>query len=163
MDNNTENEKNMALERKGIMHYILFGDYVVFFVSFILGVIFDLIFPSNILSNTHAEYLGLAFIILGTILIYWAQLTSARLAKNPPSKPTFTKGPYKFIRNPTHTGVVVMMFGFALIIHSLFSIVFLIIADVYARRTILKKQDKILLERYGENFEDYKKKVKDLI
>ncbi len=150
-------------QKSGIMHYILTGDYIIFLFAFILGVILDLIYVNKILINNYTEYSGLFFAIMGPILIYWAQSTSAKLAKNPPSEPTFTNGPYKYLANPTHTGLIITMFGCALMIHSVFSLILLVIANIISRRVILKKQDKILLDRYGKHFKEYKKEVKKLI
>lgn len=162
----TEEPKNEIpkveiVKRNGMMHYVLLGDYIMFFVALILGILLNFIFPNTLFNNLYAEYIGVIFLILGPVIILWAQSTSKKLAKNPPLVPTFTSGPYKYTRNPTHSGVIIMMFGFALIVHSVFSLIFLVIADIISRLTVLKKQDKILEDRYGDAFVDYKKKVKD--
>jgi len=150
-----------TVEKKGKIHFLLSGDYIIFFFAFVLGVIFDLMFPNKIFANNYVAYLGLFFAVFGSIFIYWAQITSKKLTKNPPTTPIFNKGPYKYTRNPTHSGVVLVMFGCAILIQSVFSIIFLIIAQMITVFTVLKKQDQILSDKYGEDFENYKKKVKN--
>lgn len=163
MSKDNEVKLNIGLKNKGLIHYILSGGYVIFLFAFLLGISLGLIFPNKILNTPYFEYIGLFFVIMGPVLIYWAQSTSKALAKNPPPKPTFRSGPYRYVRNPTHTGVVIMMFGYSLIIHSIYTLVFLIIAAFLSRYFILRKQDKILSDRYGEHFDKYKKEVKDFI
>jgi len=162
-EDNKEIQSNTGLKRKGVIHYILSGGYILFLVAFLLGISFSLIFPNKILDTPYVKYIGYFFIIIGPILIYWAQSTSKALSKNPPLIPTFRNGPYKYIRTPTYSGILIMMFGYSLIIQSIYTFIFLIIAVILSKHFILKKQDKILSDRYGEHFDKYKKEVKHLI
>ena len=140
--------------------------YLTFFFAVILGVIFDIIFNVNILTNNIFQYTGLVFILLGTILAYWAQ-NSSRIAKEKWQKDHidvgFSFGPYKYSRNPTHLGLFIMTMGFAFIIGSTFSLFFVIIAYIITKTVYLKKEEKILAEKYGEEYSNYKKKIKGIL
>ncbi len=101
--------------------------------------------------------------VLGTILIYWAQKTSSCLKekiKDNNTHHTFARGPYKFSRNPTHMGLTFLTLGFGMLIGSFFVMMFTIVAFVLTKFIFLPKQEKILEEKYGQSYCEYKKKVK---
>ncbi len=148
----------------GIIHVILFHTYAVFFGAVILGVIFDQIFAVHIFDNYNLQNLGFIMIVLGSILVYWAQSTT-NSPKGELNKERdinfFLRGPYKYTRNPTNLGLTIMTVGLGIIINSFFSVLFIVITYLISRFIFIRKQDSILTERYGEVFMDYKKKVKD--
>ncbi|MFA7000456.1 MAG: isoprenylcysteine carboxylmethyltransferase family protein [Candidatus Paceibacterota bacterium] len=160
--------QNLNIEKKpvaGIVHVLLSHSYAVFFLAVVLGVIFDIMFAVHILNGIIYEYIGVVLITLGTLLIYWAQHTTGKTAST--IKPLdrdinfFLHGPYRYTRNPTNFGLTLTILGFSLLIHSLFSVIFILITYFISKLIFIKKQDSILAERYGSAFADYKKKVKN--
>lgn len=150
----------------GFLNVILSYSYVVFFSAVILGVIFDIFIPHDLFSLKIFEYIGLFFIFIGSLIAYWAQYTSRRKKNYAPRQVVvsdFKRGPYKYLRHPTHFGVFVMIIGFSLIINSLFSILFSIIAYIFVRVLFQKKEEKYLENKYGQVYLDYKKEVKNKI
>ena len=105
-------------------------------------------------------------LFVGPIIIYWAQATSSnykkRIIKDETRSP-FGLGPYRFLRSPTHFGLFILTFGFGLVINSLYSVIFTIIAYFITKLFFLKKEEKILEKKYGQVYIDYKKKVKNWI
>lgn len=164
-----ENEDNLNKEngkRSPGVHFLLSHSYLVFLFSVILGVIFDMFVPFSLFLNVPSQSIGIGLIFLGSIMVYWAQTTSGNYKENDPkfkNKSFFYRGPYKFTRNPTHFGLLIMTLGLALLINSFFSIVFTIIAHVLTKIFFVKKQEKILEKKYGDLYLDYKKKVKNWI
>ena len=157
-------EKKENVSVVGILHILFFHIYIMFFFAIILGVIFDLIFSYKIFNGVTYQYLGLLMITLGTMLIYWAQRTTSS-SKNDINKERdlsfFYRGPYKYTRNPTNFGLTIMSLGLGFLINSFFSVIFILIIHIISKFILIKKQDKILKERYGEVYSDYLKKVKD--
>ncbi len=102
-------------------------------------------------------------IVLGSILIYWAQSTTdctrKEVEKGVCPVRDFARGPYKYMRNPTHFGIAMMAFGLGLTVNSIFSIIFVVIAFLIIKIVFIKKEEIILEERYGDQYCDYKKKV----
>ncbi|ETB64107.1 TPA: hypothetical protein DIC38_00690 [Candidatus Nomurabacteria bacterium] len=163
MEENINKENNSP---KGIVHVILSYEYSLFLIAIILGILCDHIFHTKIIDSIDLSYMGIFMIFIGSSLVYWAQRsTSVSKSKTEEERKTdfFYKGPYKYNRNPTHFGLFVMSLGLGFILNSVFSIIFIFIIHLIAKRTFLKKQDKILEERYGESFSSYKNKVKDWI
>lgn len=164
MDKDNQNLNKKGSSRIGIVHILLSHDYAIFFFAIVLGVVVDQIFNFNFFDRELYQYIGLIMIVLGSLLIYWAQSTTS------PSKPEvkkerdfnfFFRGPYKYTRNPTNLGLTTMSIGLGFLINSVFSIVFIVITYLISRFIFIRKQDSILEERYGSIFADYKKKVKD--
>jgi len=166
MEENNNNLKDDNNQNGYGVHFLLSHSYLVFLISVILGVVFDIFLPFNLFLNTSFQSIGVGFIILGSIVVYWAQSISGNYDENSPkdkNKSFFYRGPYKYTRNPTHFGLFIMTLGLALLINSLFSIIFTIIAHILTKFFFVKKQEKVLENKYGELYLEYKKKVKNWI
>lgn len=152
--------------RKETVHFVLLHSYLIFLFAVILGVVFDTVIKREIFSNSVYHYVGFFMLIISSIIIYWAQSTSANYQQRVHKKEGrshFEFGPYRFLRSPTHFGLFVLTLGFALIINSLFSVIFTFIAYIITKLFFLKKEEKLLEKKYGEVYRDYKKKVKNWI
>lgn len=159
MDENIETP--LGQEKGGMIHFVLSHSYSVFLVAVVLGLIFDILFPFDFFGNPIFKYVGLALIILGSILIYWSQWSSAHTAKEQSanSNRNFAHGPYKYSRNPTHIGISIMTLGLGFVINSIFSIIFIVLASIITKSIFLKKEEKLLEKKYGEVYRTYKEKV----
>ena len=147
------------MENKDKVHKILAQSYFFYFVLFIIGVIFDYIFPMKIFQNPTVNSLGIILMIIATLLILWAQRTSRNLNIENLTKRTFMKGPYKYSRSPTHWGLSMLMFGFGITVNAFFIVITTIISYLVAKYTFLKKEEKLLARKYGEPYKEYKKSV----
>jgi len=147
------------------VHQVLSYSYLVYFLSFILAVILDKVFKLPLLPHNHAKW-GIPILIIGTLIIAWAQSISGAgrhaRAHTPETidKDHFSRGPYVFTRSPTHLGIALMIIGFGFFINSLTVIIVTVIAYVLTKITSIKKEEKILEERFGQPYRDYKKKVR---
>ncbi len=166
MEENKEN-LNKEVHQKGQgVHFLLSHSYLIFLFSVILGVVFDIFIPADIFTHNSYQSIGVILIFLGSMIVYWAQSTSGNYNENNPkhkNKSFFYRGPYKYSRNPTHFGLFIMTLGLALVINSLFSVIFIIMACFLTKIFFVKKQERILERKYGETYRDYKKKVKNWI
>ncbi len=152
--------------RKETVHFILLHSYLIFLFGVILGVIFDTTLKREIFSNPVYHYIGFGMLVISSIIIYWAQSTSSNYQERVHKKEGrshFEFGPYRFLRSPTHFGLFILTLGFALIINSLFSVIFTFIAYLITKLVFLKKEEKLLEKKYGEVYLNYKKKVKNWI
>jgi protein-S-isoprenylcysteine O-methyltransferase Ste14 len=147
---------------KGFTHFVLSHSYLIFLMAVVLGAIFDLFLPAAWFSKHNYDYIGVILLLVGPGLIFWAQSSSKASKENAKRDNTlmnFESGPYKYTRNPTHIGLTVLSLGFALLINSLFSVIFLIIASTVSKHIFVKKQEEILEDKYGQAYRDYKAKV----
>ena len=122
-----------------------------------------LVFFSNIMGTG----IFLMVQILGFILAIWSVFVMGigRFNIQPEVKSQaklVNKGPYKVIRNPMYTGLI-LFFG-AGVLNTLYIIdifVFLILIIVLLSKIIL--EEKYLAARFGTSYDDYKKKSFRLI
>lgn len=167
MENNELKDNNINLYGKGAVHFVLVHSYLIFLISIILGVLFDIFFvKEKIFSDGIYQYVGLIMLVIGAIIIYWAQKTSSNYKeKNIKNNfnSLFESGPYRYLRSPTHFGLFIMTLGFSLIINSLFGVIFTLIAYGITKFIFLKKEERLLEIKYGQEYLEYKKKVKNWI
>jgi protein-S-isoprenylcysteine O-methyltransferase Ste14 len=152
-----EGEKTHIHKNK--VHKVLFHSYSAYFVFFLIGVCLDLIFNLKVFNGSSTT-LGFISLIFGTILVFWAQNTSRNLKKGQISKKTFSEGPYGFTRTPTNFGLFFLMLGFGMIANAFFIIVCSFLAFFVAKFIFLEKEEKILTEKYGLPYLEYKKAIK---
>jgi protein-S-isoprenylcysteine O-methyltransferase Ste14 len=157
MEQTTENP------HKNKVHKVLAQGYFFYFFCFMIGIYLNIIFNVPIFRSPSLALFGFEILTLATILIIWAQNTTRNFKKDSThkiNKETFCGGPYRYIKNPTHLGLFLAMLSFGIIINSFFIVLFALILFVLDRFLFLDKQDKILAEKYGAPYLEYKKSVK---
>ncbi|MCX6752536.1 MAG: hypothetical protein NTZ87_03525 [Candidatus Nomurabacteria bacterium] len=145
---------------KNRVHRILAHSYTMYFILFLIGVCLDITFRFKIFTGTFAIPVGIIFLVFASLLIIWAQKTSRNLKTENLSKETFCRGPYCFTRTPTHWGLFFLILGFGIIADAPFVVSFTIISFLISKFIFLEKQERILEERYGVPYTEYKKAVK---
>lgn len=161
-----ETENNNPHKNK--VHKILAHSYLAYFILFLIGVFLNLIFSAQnesvlgekFFTNPFMVLVGLLFLIFGTFLILWAQKTTRNFKKDVISKETFYRGPYCHTRSPTHLGLFFLMLGFGIIANAVFVILFTLISFIVTKLIFLEEEEKILAEKYGAPYLEYKKLVK---
>lgn len=158
MDIEEKGEKKYIFKNK--MHILLAHSYIFYFVGFIVGIFLDLIFSFNAFGQFFImKIVGGVLIILSTLMIFWAQKVSRNFKNGIITKETFSKGPYRFIQNPTDWGVFFLILGFGIIANAIFVILCTLFSFLASRLFFLRKQDSILTKKYGAPFTEYKKSV----
>lgn len=142
------------------IHHVLAFSYLFFFLLFLFGVFLDIIFPIRIFQGLIIKFIGFIFLFLASVLIFWAQMTSRNLNTEVLTEDTFSRGPYRFTRSPTHFGLFLLTMGFAFVANAGFVVLCTIISFVIAKLVFLKKEEQILAKKYGAPYLEYKRKVK---
>ena len=145
---------------KNKVHKILAHSYSIYLFLFLLGICADLIFNIKIFNNPTVVSFGFVFLVFGTFLIIWAQYTSRNLNKETLNKETFCHGPYRFTRMPTNFGLFFLTLGFGLVINAFFVVLSTFISFIVAKFVFIEKQEKVLAEKYGAPYLEYKKLVR---
>lgn len=142
------------------IHKILAHSYAMHFMLLLVGVALDIIIGVKVFTSPQMLPVGAIFLVLGTILIFWAQYTSRHLKKENITKETFRHGPYHYTRTPTNFGIFFMMLGFGMIVNAFFVILSSVISFIVAKFVFLNKEEEVLAEKYGAPYVEYKKSVK---
>lgn len=154
-----ENKQNKVHPQHAV-HHTLAHSYSVYFLFLLGGVFLDLIFPVRVFKSDIMVVLGLVFLTLATLLIFWAQHTSRNLKIDSLKKESFCKGPYCYTRTPTHWGLFFLTLGFGFVLNAFFVILFTLVSFFITKYTFLRREERILAHRYGEPYLEYKKSVR---
>jgi len=147
--------------QKQNLHNILAHSHTMQFILFLLGVLLDSIFKIRIFTSSPLIVdFGVVLLMLGSVLIFWAQYTSHHLPEEDITKESFSRGPYRYIKNPTNFGIFFMILGFGIISNSFFVILFGFISSLIAKFVFLDKEKEILISKYGAPYLEYRKSVK---
>ena len=149
---------------KVILTPIIGGLFSIFTALFVIvPVQIEKIFNIPNLWSSPVNYIISAPLILtGILLMLWTSLIffmtrGTPVPVNPPPH-LVVKGPYKYIRNPMHGGMFLLMFGCGIYYSSILSILIFMPIYIYFDIFILKKIEEPELEkRLGKSYIEYKK------
>ncbi|MCX6755816.1 MAG: isoprenylcysteine carboxylmethyltransferase family protein [Candidatus Nomurabacteria bacterium] len=160
-----EEKKEHLKNDPSIVHSILAHSYFIYFWPVILGLILDMVFPGLTFTGRNFQLIGIFVIFVSSMLIYWAQTTSKKNKNtvNPDGDREFAIGPYKYTRNPTYTGLMIMTLGLGLVMGSYFIFVFGAIVFIINKMILIPKEERVLEIKYGNTYSQYKKKVKSIL
>jgi protein-S-isoprenylcysteine O-methyltransferase Ste14 len=136
-----------------------------------LAIVVVILFRANVHGGSERidgpvlEGIGLALWIAGIALAVWARLYIGRNWGMPMSRredpDLVTTGPYRFIRHPIYTGIILAVIGTALAISLFGLIVVAVIAAFFAYSAA--REESFLAEEFPATFPAYKAKTKMLI
>ena len=110
--------------------------------------------------------IGLIPCLLGLAISIWSRLllgTNWSLSVQKKEKhELIIRGPYKLVRHPIYTGLLLMFCGNALIVGDYRAIIAVLIVFV-SFWFKLKKEEKLLTEVFGDNYREYMQKTKRMI
>ncbi|MCR4617054.1 MAG: isoprenylcysteine carboxylmethyltransferase family protein [Lachnospiraceae bacterium] len=70
-----------------------------------------------------------------------------------------TDGIYAWVRNPMYSGWWILMFGISMMWHNVFLLATPVINWVIMTIVLINTEEKWLLDLYGDQYKEYKKKV----
>lgn len=151
------------MAKNSTIHEILAHSYLVNLVFSILGLVADtfLDYSYNIVGG---KYIAISFFALGTILIYWAQYTSGykNIKNNELKVDYFFEGPYRYIRNPTHIGILLLVTGYTIVSGSVFFCLSTIVG-YFISNIFYKKYEAVLNKTLDGRYKDYQNKVTKIL
>lgn len=108
-------------------------------------------------SDDKSLRTGIVFIVIGFLIRIWANGYAIKMDK------LTTSGPYAFVQHPLYLGTMLVTTGFAIMLNtSYLGVLFMVIVAVVYNRTI-KKEEKMLKDKFKEIYLDYKKSVPPIL
>jgi protein-S-isoprenylcysteine O-methyltransferase Ste14 len=142
---------------------------VVFLGPLILGLLLNRKVPVPFLPRGFTRILGLPLIGGGVLAGGWTYRTMRR-ADTPiigepfvPGKPTsslVTEGPFRYTRNPEYLGGAMVYAGIASLTNVLWVFLFLPVVLFMMQRTAIEREERYLERKFGEEYLDYKARVR---
>lgn len=132
----------------------------------LVPIFYDLFLPINQLETLTIKYVGLGFLALALIWTIIAQghmKNSWRIGIDTETKTELiTKGLFGFSRNPIFFGMTISLIGLFLVTPNALTGLFLILGYVLIQIQI-RLEEEFLTNQHGQNYLDYKQKVRRFI
>jgi len=110
------------------------------------------------------DYLGIILFIAGSWLNTGSELTRNKWKKDPANKgKLYTAGFFKYVMHINYFGDLLWVSGYALLTRNWYSVFIPAFLSGFFVFYNIPKLDKYLASRYGQQFEDYKRKTKRFI
>ena len=118
-------------------------------------------------DNIIISYFGFILFLIGSLLILVARAQLGRFGtaelNTEEDHQLYSEGVYKHIRNPMYSGGLIATIGFCLVFRCIIILIIMFIYTFLIYRMRIIEEERILLEKFGKEFEEYKKKTKKLI
>ena len=130
----------------------------------VVGVGLQYVIPLSIGIDTPANYLGIGVIIVSIAGIgFLFKLFKRYETEIEPWKTTsniITTGPYKYSRNPVYIFLCGVPIGLGIIFNTYWALFAFIPALIIVYYTAVKKEEKYLETKFGQDYLDYKTKIR---
>jgi len=135
-----------------------------FFVTIILQILIHFAFPFLWLLIFPVNLIGAIFIAAGAALNIFADkaMKEANTTVKPfeESSHLLTEGAFKISRNPMYFGMFLILIGVALILGSIIPFILAFIFVRIINRRFIVIEEKMLLDKFGKEWQFYKNEVR---
>ena len=138
-----------------------------FLILLILSVALSFVFPTMTVIHAPYSYLGIVAVGFGLLMDLWSSslFVKSKTTVSPHGSPTslVTSGPLRMSRNPMYLGMAAMLAGIAIVLGTLVTFVFPAIFISIVEVRLIPDEEKKLERVFGEQYRDYKGKVRQWI
>lgn len=142
------------------------------FISGPLGTVLSLLLPlflpgAKIPGQPASFFIGVGVVCAGLCLRWFAILTLGKyftaVIMTQENQPLIQHGPYRLVRHPSYTGVLVIMGGMGILIGNWFSVLAILLCFGIGLLYRIEKEEQELLRAFGSEYEQYRKHTKRLL
>ncbi len=130
----------------------------------ILAAASHFIYPGRQLVEPPYLYLGLPLIAFGAALNLWADslFKRGKTTVKPQVMPSklVVSGPFRISRHPMYLGMAAILLGEAVFLGSLTTFAFPLIFAILMEALFISKEEENLEKAFGEEYSDYKRRVR---
>ena len=112
-------------------------------------------------------YLGIFPMLLGVLVRQWAIAVLGRFfslnVQIVENHQVIDKGPYRLIRHPSYTGILITLIGISLAVQSLGALLVLLGVFTVSFGYRIRVEEKTLLAELGDNYANYMKRTRRII
>ncbi|MEK7581885.1 MAG: isoprenylcysteine carboxylmethyltransferase family protein [Patescibacteria group bacterium] len=165
MDNDFQNKTKDVNKEESILGLVVYSP-IIYFLIFLVGFIAHFYYPIALPWGNYLFPIGVVLIFLAPLLIIWSQLSIKKFIENERAKksePLLNVGPYKYSRNPIYLSLALLTLGFSFISSSLLMLVSTIVSFLIVNIVILKREEKLMHKKYGDEYISYKSRVRPWI
>ncbi len=137
---------------------------LIFLSGLLLGGIVSWFYPVKMLNGGLAVVLGNLLFLIGiaVIAIVFLQMRKAKTNIEPwkPTTKILDTGFYGYSRNPIYVAMILIYLGISCFFNSLWFLPFLLIVLIVIHFGVILREEKYLENKFGEDYLDYKKRVR---
>lgn len=112
------------------------------------------------IAGTAIMWLGLVVRIWAIVVLGSAFRTTVEVDTD---QPVVDRGPYRWVRHPSYTGILLIMVGLGLAAANWISLVVAVVLPVYALGRRIDVEENALVETLGRRYEEYRARTKRLV
>lgn len=137
---------------------------VVYIAFLLLAWLLSVLWPLPLASNAWTWFLGWSAIDAGMLIMLWTVwlMLWRKTTLNPYGKPQrlLTEGPFRVSRNPTHIADTLLYIGVAALMADAWAWLFLPLALIVVTVGVIRHEEHLLLEHFGDDYRRYMSKVR---
>lgn len=139
---------------------------ILFLGALVLGYLLTRYFPLGpglATPNALGLAVGLIFVAAGFVLAFLSfrrfRLAGTSVVPGEPVTALVTAGPYRVTRNPIYIGFVLVYFGMAVVLTSLWVLFLLVPVLVILQRGVIFREEAYLERKFGDAYREYAARV----
>ena len=129
-------------------------------LGIVLGTILQWVVKKKLVKATWPRLaIGTPLILFGVGLAGWSIVQAGETELDKPNQ-LLTEGPYGLGRNPMYVAWSLLYFGIGLVVNSLWIIALFPFVVLYTHFVDVRKEERFLEEKFGEEYVEYKSNVR---
>jgi protein-S-isoprenylcysteine O-methyltransferase Ste14 len=158
-------QRNDSTERGANVY---FPPPLIFIGFIVLGALLQYtIAPIPFPGDAWIRIIGVIIAVAGLAFIFSALATFKRTGQDPkpwtPSPELIVQGPYRWTRNPMYVGLTCILVGLGLALNNPWFSLLAVVALLVVHFIAVLPEEKYLKEKFGSNYEQYRRKVRRYI
>jgi protein-S-isoprenylcysteine O-methyltransferase Ste14 len=137
---------------------------LIFAVNALLGAAAHWRWPLHLFPALPARLAGVILVGLAAALALWARSALVRVGTNiRPDKPALAltaTGPFVFTRNPMYLALCLMQLAVGLLINGVWPVLFVAPLAMILHFGVIKREERYLAAKFGENYLAYQRRVR---
>lgn len=137
---------------------------LIFATCALLGAGAHWLWPLPLLPALAARVIGAALAVAAGTQAIWAARSMRRAGTNVnPSQPALAivvAGPYAYTRNPMYLSLCTLQVGLGLLLNGLLPVLFIIPLALILQFGVIKREERYLTAKFGENYLAYQRRVR---
>ncbi len=136
----------------------------IYLIALAIGLLVHWLYPIQVLPTPFAIGIGLLLIAvagpiaLSTFRAYSRAKTTFLFSE--PTSAIVTDGPYRFSRNPGYISLTLLFGGIGFLVNSLWVLLMLVPAVIVIHFGIIKREERYLEVKFGDEYREYKTTVR---
>jgi protein-S-isoprenylcysteine O-methyltransferase Ste14 len=143
------------------------GALVIFTVFLSIAIAFNFGYGGIGILPDWAYYLGIFLMLFGVVVRQWAIAILGRFfsltVRIAEDHKVIEKGPYRLVRHPSYTGVLITFIGLGLAVQSGGALLVLLVVFSISFGYRMRVEEQTLLSELGQDYASYMKRTKRLI